>query len=166
MVGELANERTTSSALYNFSVDLQFNAQVISSVRLSVCQSVCLSVCLQNACTYRNVFRKTPHRPMQPRLLNLLANVLCYLRPNSSYERSSGTLLASIPLPFFRSRQQTSSDSSHNGLSRYYVCSFLHIVAIFLFLGGNAYLPSEHAPGTKSAAAWSRASGLRASFSF
>ncbi|CAM9246103.1 unnamed protein product, partial [Ectocarpus sp. 6 AP-2014] len=27
LVGELANERTTSSALYNFSVDLQFNAQ-------------------------------------------------------------------------------------------------------------------------------------------
>ncbi|CAM9711049.1 unnamed protein product, partial [Ectocarpus sp. 8 AP-2014] len=27
LVGELANERTTSSTLYNFSVDLQFNAQ-------------------------------------------------------------------------------------------------------------------------------------------
>ncbi|CAM9489919.1 unnamed protein product [Ectocarpus sp. 4 AP-2014] len=27
LVGELANERTTSSALYNFSIDLQFNAQ-------------------------------------------------------------------------------------------------------------------------------------------
>lgn len=29
LVGELADERTTSSALYNFSVDLQFNSQVM-----------------------------------------------------------------------------------------------------------------------------------------
>lgn len=29
LVGELADERTTSSALYNFSVDVQFNSQVI-----------------------------------------------------------------------------------------------------------------------------------------
>lgn len=28
LVGELADERTTSSALYNFAVDLQFNSQV------------------------------------------------------------------------------------------------------------------------------------------
>lgn len=61
LVGELANERTTSSALYNFSVDLQFNAQVISSVCLAACLlSVRPYVCLQNAFMYRTVFPRLP----------------------------------------------------------------------------------------------------------
>lgn len=33
LVGELADERTTASALHNFAVDLQFNSQVIDSSR-------------------------------------------------------------------------------------------------------------------------------------
>lgn len=40
LVGELADERTTSSALQNFAVDLQFNGQVNRSPPKKPCLTV------------------------------------------------------------------------------------------------------------------------------